>query len=165
MAAACGSFKSCQWLLEHCGADIAEANDAGKTVWRVLARWFSYHGVDEVVAEVTALLRVMVLKCAPPADLVAQMWRLEYVQVVEQGARLRAALPAYLVQRRALLNAHCPLISPLLALVRDYDPEPTTAEELWATGLGSAPQRARRPRVEAAVALPVRRSDRLRQRL
>jgi hypothetical protein len=79
--------------------------------------------------------------------------------------RLRAALPAYLTQRQTLLDTHCPLIAPLLAMVRGYDPEPTTTEELWAKGLGAAPQRARRPRVEAAVALPVRRSARLRQRL
>jgi hypothetical protein len=56
--------------------------------------------------------------------------------VVEEGAWLRAALPAYLARRRALLDDHCPLIAPLLALVRGYDPEPTTTE---ATGLGVAP--------------------------
>jgi hypothetical protein len=119
---------------------------------------------DTNAAEMTALLRVMVLKGAPPADLVSQL-RPEHAQVVEEGMRLRAALPAYLAQRQALLDAHCPLIAPLRALVRDYDPEPTTTEELWATGLGAAPQRARRPRVEAVVALPVRQSARLRQRL
>jgi hypothetical protein len=58
--------------------------------------------------------------------------------VVEEGARLKVALPAYLARWRTLLDAHCPLIAPLLALVRDYDPEPTTTEELWATGLGTA---------------------------
>jgi hypothetical protein len=115
-------------------------------------------------AEVTALLRVMVLKGDPPAR-VAAMLKPEHARMVEEGERLRAALPAYFVQRRALLDAHCPLIAPLQAIVRRYDPEPTTTEELWATGLGAAPQRARRPRVEAAVALPVRRSARLRQRL
>jgi hypothetical protein len=58
---------------------------------------------------------------------------------MKEGARLRAALPAYLVRRMALLDAHCLLIPLLLALVRGYDPEPTTTEELWATGLGVAP--------------------------
>jgi hypothetical protein len=115
-------------------------------------------------AELSALLRVMVLRSAPPADLASQL-RPEHARVVEEGARLRAALPAYLAQRQALLDAHCPLIAPLRALIREYDPEPTTTEELWATGLDAAPQRARRPRVEAVVALPVRRSARLRQRL
>jgi hypothetical protein len=51
--------------------------------------------------------------------------------VVKEGARLRA----YLARRRALLDAHCPLLAPLLALVHGYDVEPTTTEELWATML------------------------------
>jgi hypothetical protein len=118
---------------------------------------------NEAVAEVIALLRVMVLKGAPPANFVAQLRRPDHARVVEEGARLRAALPAYVVRRRALLDAHCPLIAPLRDLVRGYA-EPTT-EELWATGLGTAPQRARRPRPEVVVALPLRRSARLRQRL
>jgi hypothetical protein len=81
---------------------------------------------------------------------------------------LRAALPAYLARvqaRSTLLDAHCPLIAPLLALVHKYDPDPTTTGDLWATGLGATPQPARRPRVEAVVALPVHRSARVRQRL
>jgi hypothetical protein len=79
-------------------------------------------------AEVTALLRVIVLKGAPPDEPVAFL-RPEHTQVVEEGARLRAALPAYHRQRWTLLDAHCPLIASLR--------EPTT-EELWATGLGVA---------------------------
>jgi hypothetical protein len=153
-----GNFTACQWLLEHGGADIADATNAGKTVWNMLPTL--YNSIDLV----TALLRVMMLKGDPPADFVAQL-RPEHARVVVEGARLRAALPAYLVQRRALLDAHCPLIAPLLALVHGYDPEPTTTKELWATGLGAAPQRAGCPRPEATIALPVRRSARLRQRL
>jgi hypothetical protein len=106
----------------------------------------------------------MVLKGDPPVDLVADL-RPEHARVVRRGTRLKAALPAYLAQRRALLDAHCPLIAPLRALVHSYDPEPTTTKDLWATGLGAAPQRARRPRVEADVELPVRRSARVRPRL
>jgi hypothetical protein len=57
--------------------------------------------------------------------------------MVQEGARLRARLPAYLVRRQALLDAHCPvLLPPLLALVHGYM-ELTTTEELWATGLGT----------------------------
>jgi hypothetical protein len=92
-----------------------------------------------VAVEMIALLRVMVLKGgAFPAGLVAHL-KPEFARVVEEGARLKAALPAYLVRRRALLDAHCPLIAPLLAIGRGYDPEPTITEELWATGLGAAP--------------------------
>jgi hypothetical protein len=125
--------------LEHGGADIAEVTDSGKTVWTNIAvRVFSMRLAHEAVAEVTALLRVMVLRTSPPTKFVARL-RPDHARVVEEGARLRAALPVYLVQRRTLLDAHCPLIPPLLALVRGYDPEPTTTEELWATGLGVAP--------------------------
>jgi hypothetical protein len=154
------NFTTCQWLLEHGGADIADVTNGDETVWNMLEDPFIY-GTN--AADVTALLRVMVLKGVPTADLVARM-RPEYKRVVKKGARLRAALPAYLAQRRALLDAHCPLIAPLRAIVRRYD-EPTTTEELWATGIGAAPQRARRPRIEAGVALPVRRSASLHQRL
>jgi hypothetical protein len=162
MAAMYGRLATCQWLLEHGGADVVDRTNAGDSVWDLLIWRFSAANV----AEVTTLLRVMVLKGAPPAELLGK-WHLraEYVRVVEGGARLMAALPAYLARRRALLDAHCPLIVPLLDLVRDYDPEPITTKELWATGLGVAPRRARRARVEAAVALLLVRSARLRQRL
>jgi hypothetical protein len=55
-------------------------------------------------------------------------------RIVQDGTRLRARLPAYLAQRRALVDAHCPLLPPLEDLVHGYN-EPTTTEELWATGL------------------------------
>jgi hypothetical protein len=80
----------------------------------------------------TALLRVMVLKGAPPAGLTAQL-SANYARVVADAARLMAALPAYCERRRDIVGAHCPLIAPLLALVRSYDPGPNTTEELWAT--------------------------------
>jgi hypothetical protein len=93
----------------------------------------------------------MVVKGDPPINLVALMEQTEHARVVEEGARLRAALPAYLARRRALLNDHCPLIPPLLALVREYDPEPTTTEELWATGLGVTPRFEPPPSPEARL--------------
>jgi hypothetical protein len=160
LAATNSNLATCQWLLEHGGAAIADVNDSGETVWNLLL----CNLIGDDAEEVTALLRVMVLKNAPPDALVANL-RPEHVLVVEEGARLRAALPAYLARRRAILDTHCPLIAPLRALVREYNPEPTTTEELWATVPGAAPQHARRPRVETAVALPMRRSARVRQRL
>jgi hypothetical protein len=63
----------------------------------------------------------------------------EPARVVQEGARLRARLPAYLARRRALLDAHCSaLLPPLRALVHSYM-DLTTTEELWATGPGQAP--------------------------
>jgi hypothetical protein len=80
----------------------------------------------------------MVLRENCPASLVACLTQ-EHMRVIEEGARLRARLPAYLARRRALLDEHCSLIPPLRALIRDYDPEPTTTDEIWATGLGAEP--------------------------
>jgi hypothetical protein len=54
--------------------------------------------------------------------------------MVKEGMRLRAGFPAYLTQRRALLDEHCPLIAPLRALISEYE-VPTTTEKLWAAGL------------------------------
>jgi hypothetical protein len=47
---------------------------------------------------------------------------------------LRVRLPAYLVQRRVLLDEHCPLLTPLRGLVYGYE-EPTTVEDIWASGI------------------------------
>jgi hypothetical protein len=85
----------------------------------------------------TALLRVMLLRGDPPPDYASGMAP-EGERLVQEGIRLRARLLAYLVQRRALLGEHCPLIAPLRAVVSGYE-EPTTTEELWATGLGTLP--------------------------
>jgi hypothetical protein len=91
---------------------------------------------EHSAAAVTELLGVMVLRGAPPATLTAAL-SLEHMRVVELGARLRARLPAYLARRRGQLNRYCPLLSPLCSIVCGYE-EPTTTEELWATGLGVA---------------------------
>jgi hypothetical protein len=115
------------------------------------------------VMAVTALLCVMVLRSAPPAELTKRQAR-EHARVVHEGARLRARLPGYLAQRRALLDAHCPLIAPLQDLVHGYE-MPTTMDRLWATGHGAARQRAARPRADdGAATAPLRRSARLRQK-
>jgi hypothetical protein len=66
--------------------------------------------------QLTALLRVMVLRGAPPADLELRM-SAQHSLVMEEGARLRDRLPAYLARRRALLAKHTSLIAPLQALV------------------------------------------------
>jgi hypothetical protein len=61
---------------------------------------------------------------------------LQHSSVAQEGARLRTGLPAFLVLRRALLAEHTSLIAPLRALVSSYE-EPTTTQELGATGLGT----------------------------
>jgi hypothetical protein len=98
----------------------------------------------------------------PPPESLAKYLAPPLQQIVQDGARLRARLPAYLTQRRALLDAHCPLLPPLQDLVYGYE-EPTTTEELWVTGLGAPLQRAKRSRPERGQP-PERRSARLRQK-
>jgi hypothetical protein len=140
LSAACrGQFTIVRWLLEHKNMDITPASSTGNTVWDMLESYLvEPDEADEKhsAAAVTDLLRVMVLRDAPPATLAAAL-SLEHMRVVEQGARLRARLPAYLTRRRCQLNEHCPLLSPLCSIVCGYE-EPISTEDLWATGLGVA---------------------------
>jgi hypothetical protein len=114
-------------------------------VWYFLDRSLDDPPIDD--ATVTAILRVFCLTDArPPHD--GDFWHphpgapprsnlldSRIAKVFREWFRIKDRLPAYLDQRRALIDVHCPLISPLRALTYDYD-KPTTTEELWATGLG-----------------------------
>jgi serine/threonine-protein phosphatase 6 regulatory ankyrin repeat subunit B len=140
-----GQYATVQFLLEVAGADIDTVNNDGDTVWDCLTehieRGIEGDEEDDDPPALTALLRVMVLQVretqhAAPA-LIALLSP-ENVRVVQEGARLQARLPAYLLQRRAILYANCPLLPPLCAVVDNYM-ELTTTKELWATGLGTAP--------------------------
>jgi hypothetical protein len=128
-----GFCEMMQWCLEHGGSDITETDKAGKTIWgllhRLLLRAKRWNPEEK-------LLRVMLLRGGPPAEMKGRFLpEGEATHLVEEGERLRALLPAYLMQRRALLDTHCPLIAPLRDIIHDYE-VPTTAEELWATGVG-----------------------------
>jgi hypothetical protein len=137
------SFRLCNISWNTARRPIKNATADGQSLWDVLS-WPSviYDPDEESVVEMTALLRVMVLRGAPPIEVVAIIMLPEHAMVEDEGARLRARLPAYLERRRAILgpilDENCPLIAPLQDLVHGYD-EPTTADELWATGLGAAP--------------------------
>jgi hypothetical protein len=181
-----------QWLLEYGGAQITDTNLEGGTVWTELGQddladmlkcaytksgdrenAYLFDEDDEYLIEdgeyvphgdivaLVAMLRVMVLHGGPPESLTAKL-ALPLQRIVQYGARLRARLPTYLAQRQILLDAHCPLLPPLQDLVRGYE-ELTTTDELWATGLGAALQRAKRSRPERGQS-PERRSARLRQK-
>jgi hypothetical protein len=163
IAAINGQLTSMQWLIEYGGVAV------NTTVWYSL-REPLWEGARDPVA-MTSLLRAMVLRDVPPADFGAAITlgherdhlpaiSIEDAQVLRDGARLRARLPVYLARRRALLETHSPLLPPLRAIVSEYE-EPTTTEEIWATGLGAVTQRrARSPRASSLL----RRSARLRQR-
>jgi hypothetical protein len=134
-------------------ANIAAANNKGETVWDLLKDRIDITRRDDVdgnveevrkLAELKSLVRVLVLRGMDdlkfPACLVVRVkW---FRRIVLEGGRLKDKLPAYLVQRRALLDANCPmLLPPLRALVHGYM-ELTTTEELWATGLGDGAWRS-----------------------
>jgi hypothetical protein len=156
LAGGCCQSAVVQWLLEHECAQITDSNQEGDTVWTVDGQFGlpnllkgaytkgddgEYVFIDDEyvpareTVELTAMLRVMVLHGGPPESLTAELAP-PFQRIVQDGARLRARLPAYLTQRRALLDAHCPLLPPLRDLVHGYE-EPTTTDELWATGLGT----------------------------
>jgi hypothetical protein len=132
------SIPTLQWLFENGGANITDTTFDGRTVWDLLKPTFLVSAKSELTVKnavtnvLTDLLRAMVMRSTPPADLVVHM-SLRHSQVAEEGARLRAGLPAYLARRRALLAEHTSLIAPLRALISRYE-EPTTTEELWAAG-------------------------------
>jgi ankyrin repeat protein len=142
MAGACHKPSTVQWLLEYGGAQITDTNNKGESVWTgnqeicgVGALLRIGRGLEGNMEALEAMLRVMVLHGAPPES-VAEVLAPQLQQIVQDGARLRARLPAYLTQRRALIDAHCPLLPPLRDLVHGYE-EPTTTDELWATELGA----------------------------
>jgi hypothetical protein len=134
-----GRYSTMQYLLEHAGANMEDVDNRGDTAWGLLNHHLQMQTDDEGdLAALISLLRVLVLRGDPPRALVALLSP-EPASVVQEGARLQARLPAYLMRRRALLDAHCPLLlPPLRALVHTYM-ELTTTEELWGTGLGAAP--------------------------
>jgi hypothetical protein len=171
-----------QWLLEYGGAQLTDTDTYGYSVWTLdweeslqylLIDAYAKDDDDEYVsidgeytqtdftAEITSMLRVIVLYGGPPDSLTADLAP-PLQRIIRDGARLRARLPAYLAQRRTLLNAHCSLLPPLQDLVHGYE-EAITTDELWATGLGEPLQRARRSRPERGQS-PERRSARLRQK-
>ena len=91
------SIGTVQWLLGSGGSEIAEVDQyAGNSVWDLLYDYITQQdpkNFDEWIAEVTALLRVMVLRGAPrPAYLSACLWQ-EHKCVVQEGARLLRLLP------------------------------------------------------------------------
>jgi hypothetical protein len=135
-----------QYLLEEAGANMEDTRDDDTvlSVWDLLIEHLENakerNQVEADSLALTSLLRVMVLRGAPPPALVALLSPAP-ARVVQEGARLRARLPAYLAHRRAYLDSRCPRISLLPGVLRAliYGFEgPATTEELWATGLGTA---------------------------
>jgi hypothetical protein len=148
-----GHYLTVQYLLEASGANIEDITKGDVTVWDLLTdNLENAKGSDsdddsdeeEVEKEdpvaLIGLLRVMVLHRAPPPTLVALLSP-KPACVMQEGAWLRARLPAYITHRRAYLDLNCSRISllpgVLQALVHGFEGSAAT-DELWATGLGTA---------------------------
>jgi hypothetical protein len=142
ISALSGRYATMKYLLEEAGANMDDVTNAGVTVWDMMVEFLKEANetldLEAELLALTGLLRVLVLHGAPPSALVALLSP-EPARVVHEGAQLRARLPAYLVRRRALLDAHCPVLLPTLRAVVHGYVELTTTEELWVTGLGTAP--------------------------
>jgi hypothetical protein len=122
-----GHYPTTQYLLEEAGANLDNVNNNEKSVWDLLIEYLKEHDNDgdgeegdesEVEADLRELaddlLRLMVLRGAPPPALVALLLP-KHARLVQEGARMRARLPAYLAHRRAYLDLRCPRISLLPA--------------------------------------------------
>jgi hypothetical protein len=157
LAASRGHFACAQWLLEKGGASINETTTAGKTVWSVLKLENTDGGA------LASLLKVIVLLADAPHDFVARLSP-AHAELVTRGRQLRAQLPSYLEQQRALVVARCPLPAALQPIV--YGLAAPTPEDMWTEGLRVRTPRSKRQRaeVEEAGSVPLRRSVRLRQK-
>jgi hypothetical protein len=72
-------------------------------------------------AELTSLLKVMVLLGEPPVRFLNAPWLSpQHIELIARGQQLRAQLPAYMKRQWALVVEHCPLPTVLLPLVVDY---------------------------------------------
>jgi hypothetical protein len=112
-----------------------------------------------------SLLKVMVLLADAPPDFVAKLSP-AHAELATRGQQLRAQLPSYLEQQRALVVEHCPLPAALQPIV--YGLAAPTPEDMWTDGLRIRASRPKRPRVEgeedAEGSVPLRRSARLSQK-
>jgi hypothetical protein len=150
-------FPAMQYLLKEQGASIKEKDNNGDTVWDELNFWG-----DESAAELSSLLKVMVMLDDAPADFNTRLLQ-QHADICTQGRQLRAQLPSYLEQQRAAVVAHCFLPAVLQCLVAAY--AVTTPDDMWTDGLRVQAPRAREAgKAEREDAPPPLRSRRLRKK-
>jgi hypothetical protein len=135
-----GSFTLMEWLLTAGGARITDENQFGGTVWHILRgvlrknisrENFALTRVRADDDAICSLLKVMVLlDDAPPSFTAVLSTTLQ--EVAAKGKQLRAHLPAYIEQQRALLSANCPLPVVLQPLLAAYTAP--TPEDMWTDG-------------------------------
>jgi hypothetical protein len=144
-----GPSSTMQFLLEHAGANFESVTNAGYTVWQlVFYRMLPYERKPNYSigymwgarrrspGEFTALLRVMVLRGAPPSSHVMReglaLLSPENARVLKEGALLRTRLPVYMARRLTLWLSV--LLPPLWDLVNEHM-GPTVTKEVWDTWL------------------------------
>ena len=119
-----------QWLLAEGGADIDEQTNDGATVWSLLSHRIDRGDIHESSPDLIPLLRVMLVKGAPPPDFVAVLRVPATLEVVRQGELLRARLPGYLAQRQTLIRTHVALPPMVLVEMVAAYAEPSL-DDLW----------------------------------
>jgi hypothetical protein len=129
-------FRTARYLIEEAGANTNDCDMHNISLWELLLVYMAKVTRGDIVeldpSALTALLRVMVLHSVPHVLMHKLIMLPERKYILEMGAKVRAALPAYLAQRRALLYNYTLLIAPLQIIVDDYM-ELTTTDELWDT--------------------------------
>jgi ankyrin repeat protein len=127
LAASSARFRAVQYLLEQ-GALMTERDSLGRTVWSELLSVYR----DGNTAEISSLLKVMVLLDDTPANFFARLSP-QHAELCTRGQQLRAQLSSYLEQQRATVVAHCLLPNVLRSLVATY--AATTPGDMWVDGL------------------------------
>jgi hypothetical protein len=168
-----GHYDLALFLFAEGGACIGNITHGLCTFWDMLH--FGIYarrqaGIEETDADgLSALLKVMVMLDNAPQFFISSLTPL-HAELYTRGRHLRAQLPSYLEQQRAMVVVHCPLPTVLQSLVAVY--AATTPEDMWTDGLRVQAPQPKRPR-EAVVAgdegkeegeIPLRRSVRLRQK-
>jgi hypothetical protein len=139
-----GKFTAMQYLLEEQGASMSESDVYGVTVWSALLNSDSdYPDSDPREAELSSLLKVMVILDDAPTDFIAELSP-QHAKLCTRGRQLRALLPSYLEQQLAAVIVHCPLLAVLQSLVAEY--AATTTGDMWADGLRVQAPHAKRAR-------------------
>jgi hypothetical protein len=98
----------------------------GHTLWNTLKL------EDAVDAEVTSLLKFMVLLADAPPEFIAKL-SLQQAELWERGRQIRMQLPVHLVQQRASIVAACPWPEVLQPLVAEF--AAPTSDDMWTYGL------------------------------
>jgi hypothetical protein len=147
-----------QYLLQEQEASMTDSDDLGSTVWRML---LVQHGS---FVELSSLFKVMVMLEVAPASFIASPWLSpQHKEICTRGRQLRAQLPSYLEQQRAVVVTHCPLPVVLQSIVVAY--AATTPEDMWTDGLHVQAPRSREKGEAKGEAAPLpRRSLRLRRK-